>query len=137
MSEPAVLLDGLGMPESPRWHEGRLWFCNWLGRQVVAIGPDGAPEVMLERDPGSYPMGWSIDWPPDGRLLTTGARLEQQETGGSVVTVAEQHARARQLLHQRHGLRLGRRGDTQLLPDRDVAGSGPQDLNSRLAWPGR
>jgi hypothetical protein len=20
-----VLLDGLAMPESPRWHEGRLW----------------------------------------------------------------------------------------------------------------
>ena len=24
--QPRVLLDGLAMPESPRWHHGRLWF---------------------------------------------------------------------------------------------------------------
>lgn len=23
--DPRVLLNGLGMPESPRWHDGRLW----------------------------------------------------------------------------------------------------------------
>jgi len=57
----------------PRRHEGRPWFCNWIDRQVVAVGLDGAPEVVLTRDPDSYPMGWSIDWPPDGRLLATRA----------------------------------------------------------------
>jgi len=31
MSGPEVLLSGLGIPESPRWHEGRLWFCNCGG----------------------------------------------------------------------------------------------------------
>jgi hypothetical protein len=42
----------------------------------VAVGLDVRREVMLERDPDSYPMGWSIDWLPDGRLLTTGAKLD-------------------------------------------------------------
>jgi len=56
MPEPKVLLSGLGIPESPRWHEGRLWFCNWIDRQVMAV-----------RDPDSHPMGYSIDWLPDGR----------------------------------------------------------------------
>ena len=46
MSEPKVLLSGLGIPESPRWHEGRLWFCNWIERQVVAVSLDGKAEVM-------------------------------------------------------------------------------------------
>jgi len=92
MSEPMVLLGGLGMPESPRWHEGRLWFCNWIDRQVVAVGLDGTPEVMLERDPDSYPMGWSVDWLPDGRLLTTGAKLERQEPDGLLITLAGQPA---------------------------------------------
>src|SRR5215510_11160702 len=92
MAEPTVLLNGLGMPESPRWHEGRLWFCNWIDRQVVAVGMDGTPEVMLERDPESHSMGYSIDWLPDGRLLTTGARLERHERDGSVAVVAEQPA---------------------------------------------
>ena len=33
MSEPKVLLTDLGIPESPRWREGRLWFCNWIERR--------------------------------------------------------------------------------------------------------
>jgi len=27
--ETRVLLSGLGMGESPRWHDGRLWFSHW------------------------------------------------------------------------------------------------------------
>jgi sugar lactone lactonase YvrE len=92
MSEPKVLLSGLGIPESPRWHEGRLWFCNWIDRQVVAVGLDGEPEVMLTRDPGSHPMGYSIDWLPDGRLLTTGDKLRRQEPDGSMAVHADQRA---------------------------------------------
>jgi sugar lactone lactonase YvrE len=92
MSEPKVLLTGLGIPESPRWHEGRLWFCNWIDRQVVAVGLDGEAEVMATRDPGSHSMGYSIDWLPDGRLLVTGDKLRRQEPGGSMAVHAEQPA---------------------------------------------
>jgi sugar lactone lactonase YvrE len=92
MSEPKVLLAGLGIPESPRWHEGRLWFCNWIERQVMAVDLDGKAEVMATRDPGSHPMGYSIDWLPDGRLLTTGDKLRRQEPDGSMTVLAEQHA---------------------------------------------
>jgi sugar lactone lactonase YvrE len=92
MSEPEVLLAGLGIPESPRWHEGRLWFCNWIERQVMAVDLDGKAEVMATRDPGSHPMGYSIDWLPDGRLLTTGDKLRRQEPDGSMTVLAEQHA---------------------------------------------
>jgi sugar lactone lactonase YvrE len=87
-----VLLSGLGIPESPRWHEGRLWFCNWIDRQVVAVGLDGTAEVIVARDPDSHSMGYSIDWLPDGRLLTTGDKIERQEPDGSMVVLAEQHA---------------------------------------------
>jgi sugar lactone lactonase YvrE len=58
----------------------------------MAADLDGEAEVMLTRDPASHPMGYSIGWLPDGRLLTTGARLERQEPDGSMVTIAEQHA---------------------------------------------
>ena len=92
MAEPTVLLSGLGIPESPRWHDGRLWFCNWIDRQVVAVGMDGTAEVILATDPESRPMGYSIDWLPDGRLLTTGDMVRRHERDGSVVTVADQHA---------------------------------------------
>jgi len=92
MSEPKVLLTGLGIPESPRWHDGRLWFCNWIERQVVAASLDGEAEVMTTRDPGSQPMGYSIDWLPDGRLLVTGDKLRRQEPDGSMAVHAEQGA---------------------------------------------
>jgi sugar lactone lactonase YvrE len=92
MSKPEVLLSGLGIPESPRWHEGRLWFCNWIDRQVVAVDAGGTAQVMLTRDPGSHPMGYSIDWLPDGRLLTTGDKVRRREPDGSMAVHAEQRA---------------------------------------------
>ena len=58
MSEPKVLLKGLGIPESPRWHEGRLWFCNWIDRQVVAVGL-GRPGRGHAR-PGPGASRWGI-----------------------------------------------------------------------------
>jgi sugar lactone lactonase YvrE len=90
MSEPRVMLDGLGIPESPRWHAGRLWFCNWIGQQIVAVGLDGAAETIPA--PSQRTMGYSIDWLPDGRLLVTGDKVRRRETDGSVVTIAEQAA---------------------------------------------
>jgi sugar lactone lactonase YvrE len=92
MPEPKVLLSGLGIPESPRWHEGRLWFCNWIGRQVVAVDLSGTAEVMLTRDPASHSMGYSIDWLPDGRLLTTGDLVRSQQPDGSMTVYAKQPA---------------------------------------------
>ncbi|MBO0838567.1 MAG: NAD(P)-binding domain-containing protein, partial [Actinobacteria bacterium] len=92
MTEPRVLLSGLGIPESPRWHDGRLWFCNWIDRQVMAVDMDGKAEVMVCRDPASHPMGYSIDWLPDGRLLTTGDKVRRQEPDGSMAVHAEQRA---------------------------------------------
>ena len=92
MPEPKVLVIGLGIPESPRWHEDRLWFCNWIDRQVMAVDVDGKAEIILTRDPDSHSMGYSIDWLPDGRLLTTGDKVRRHEPGGSVTVLAEQRA---------------------------------------------
>ena len=91
MPEPRVLLSGLGIPESPRWHEGRLWFCNWIDRQIVAVDMDGRREVASAACP-VYPMGYSIDWLPDGRLLVTGDQVRRQETDGTMATHADQQA---------------------------------------------
>jgi sugar lactone lactonase YvrE len=75
-----VLLDGLAMPESPRWHHGRLWFSNWGTRQIVAVDVDGNSEVVGEGPDG---LGWATNWLPDGRLLITGPELIRVELDGS------------------------------------------------------
>lgn len=74
--QPRVLLDGLAMPESPRWHHDRLWFSNWGTREIVAVDLDGASEVVGEGPDG---LGWATNWLPDGRMLITGPELIRVE----------------------------------------------------------
>jgi sugar lactone lactonase YvrE len=69
IAQPKEVLTGLVVGESPRWHAGRLWFANWGAQQLVAMDADGTAEVV---GPGPKPVGYSIDWLPDGRLVATG-----------------------------------------------------------------
>jgi sugar lactone lactonase YvrE len=84
--QPRVLLDGLAIPESPRWHEGRLWLSNWGTRQIVAVDLDGNSEVVGEGPDG---LGWATNWLPDGGLLVTGQELIRAEPDGSRVRHAD------------------------------------------------
>ena len=83
---PTILLDGLAYVESPRWHEGRLWFAHWGTGEIVAVDLDGNSEVTGHGPAG---LGWSIDWLPDGRLLVTGKELLRRELDGSMVRHAD------------------------------------------------
>ena len=84
--ETNVLLDGFGMGESPRWHDGRLWFSDWGSNEIVAVDLDGKSEVVGLGGGGS---GWAVDWLPDGRLLVTGSELLRVEPDGSRVRHAD------------------------------------------------
>jgi sugar lactone lactonase YvrE len=63
--DPLVLLTGLGLPESPRWRDGRLFFSDVWAGEVVAVTLDGRRETIAVV-PGR-PSG--LGWLPDGRLL--------------------------------------------------------------------
>ena len=87
--EPQVLLAGLAIGESPRWHEGRLWFSNWGTQEIIAVDLGGEGEVMA-RVPTTIPF--SLDWLPDGRMLVVSgpeARLLRREPDGTLVTHAD------------------------------------------------
>ncbi len=90
MTEPRTLMSGIAFGESPRWHDGRLWFADWGGKEILAVDLDGASEVMIRVRFPSFPM--CIDWLPDGRLLIVSAReglLLRREPDGSLVTHAD------------------------------------------------
>src|ERR1043165_5108963 len=84
--KPRVLLDGLTMVESPRWHDGRLWFPHWGTTEIIAVDLDGKAEIVGEKPPG---LGHSIGWLPDGRLLVTGDRITRRERDGATAVHAD------------------------------------------------
>jgi sugar lactone lactonase YvrE len=86
VSDTKVLLDGFGMGESPRWHEGRLWFSNWGSNEIVAVDGEGNCEVVGAGGGGS---GWAVNWLRDGRLLVTGGELLRVEPDASRVQHAD------------------------------------------------
>jgi sugar lactone lactonase YvrE len=87
MTETRTFLTGLGVGESPRWHDGRLWFSNWGIPEIVAVDLDGNREVVA---PGPKIAGYCLDWLPDGRLLVTGEQdLLRLEVDGSLVRHAD------------------------------------------------
>jgi len=86
MPELHTLMTGLALGESPRWRDGRLWFCDWGAHEILAVDSVGRSEVIA-RVPS---LPFSIDWLPDGRLLVIAAgALLRQESDGSLVTYAD------------------------------------------------
>src|SRR5215469_14014039 len=84
-----ILMTGVAMGESPRWHENRLWFSDWGAQEILAVDAKGERDVAV-RVPFSLPF--CIDWLPDGRLLIVSGRegrLLRRERNGSLVTHAD------------------------------------------------
>jgi sugar lactone lactonase YvrE len=87
--EPRIVLAGLGFGESPRWHQGRLWFSNWGKQEVIAVDLEGKIEIMARV---ATTIPFCIDFLPDGRLLIVSGQegiLLRREPDGSLVTHAD------------------------------------------------
>jgi sugar lactone lactonase YvrE len=87
-STPEILLEGIAFGESPRWHDGRLWFSDWAAGQVIVLDADGRPEVAATV--ASFPL--CFDFLPDGRLLAVDSatqRVLRQEPSGVLTPHAD------------------------------------------------
>ena len=88
MPELQTLMTDIVFGESPRWHDGRLWFSDWGAQEVIAADLEGNSEIIV-RIP-SFPF--CIDFLPDGRLLIVSAHdrvLLRRESDGSLGTHAD------------------------------------------------
>ena len=83
-----TLMTSLALVESPRWHDGRLWFSDWGAQEIIAADLDGGSEVVARVPTAPF----CIDWLPDGRLLIVSGgdgRVLRREPDGSLVTHAD------------------------------------------------
>ena len=62
-----IFATGLRMGESPRWHDGRLWVCDWVAGEVLSYDAAGHRTVELTMTG----LPFSVDWLPDGRTVLT------------------------------------------------------------------
>lgn len=60
-----ILLDGYGVTESLRWHDGALWFSDLAAGGVHRWTPQGGAEHVVDIPGRAGGLGWL----PDGRLL--------------------------------------------------------------------
>jgi sugar lactone lactonase YvrE len=80
---PNAIVDDVAFGESLRWHEGRVWFCDWIDGDVISVAPGGNDREVHAHVDG-FPI--CIDWDLDNRLLIVdgaGRRLLRVSEGES------------------------------------------------------
>lgn len=84
-----MLLDGLQLPECPRWHDGALWLSDMWAHEVLRVDAGGRAEVVHRFPDDEDPGG--LGWLPDGRLLVAGmeGRVVHRIEDGEVVVHAD------------------------------------------------
>jgi sugar lactone lactonase YvrE len=88
VNDVRTLLSGRGLVESPRWHDGRLYFSDWSAGEVIAVDLSGRSEVIARVD--SLPL--CTAFLPGGQLVIVSSpegRLLRREPDGSLVTHAD------------------------------------------------
>ncbi len=86
--ERQVVCEGLVFPETPRWHRGRLWFCDIHAHQVKRLNPDGSCTVMATLADRAGGLGFT----PSGAPLVVSMldkRLLRLNDDGTVTQVAD------------------------------------------------
>jgi sugar lactone lactonase YvrE len=85
---PVALLSDRGLLESPRWHNGQLWFADWSAGEILKLNDDCSTDVMARA--AAPPL--SFDFTPDGVMVVVAARsdhLLRQQPGGSLAPFAD------------------------------------------------
>jgi sugar lactone lactonase YvrE len=84
-----ILASGFAMGESPRWHEGQLWFSDWGVQEIVQLRADGK---RMQTIPVPFALPFCFDWLADGRFVVVAgqeARVACRHTEAAWMTLAD------------------------------------------------
>lgn len=71
----SILAEEFVFPESARWRDNRLWFCDWGMSSIWTVGLEGSGRCICEiptKQTSKMPQTrgpFCIDWLPDGRMI--------------------------------------------------------------------
>ena len=111
---------GFKFTEGPMWREGRLWFSDVVGNQMLAVSPQGVVTVLMEKaggletpKPGSFSGSNAMVTDKDGSvlLLQHGLRRILRLTG------ADDQLKGTVLLDHFQGKRFNSPNDLVFAPD--------------------
>lgn len=84
--KPTFLIDNLAFPESPRWHNNRLYVSDWGGQELLTLDSQNKREVVTEVQ--AFPF--CTAFLHDGQLLVVkGHQVLRMEVKGSLVLYAD------------------------------------------------
>jgi sugar lactone lactonase YvrE len=81
---PERLAEGLIFPESPRWHDGRLWLSDLISRQVLTITAEGEVTIRAQFDDNPSGLGFLPGGDALVVLMRTRRVMRMADTGISV-----------------------------------------------------
>lgn len=88
IAENTVVADGLSMPHSPRWHDGRVWLCNSGTAEFGWIDPDKGQFQPVASCPG-FARGMAI---VGGRWAVIGLSRQRAGSTGASLPMADRLA---------------------------------------------
>lgn len=68
-----TIVDGLTLPEAPRWHNGALYLADMHDDRVLRVDDDGKLAVVAQLNAAVSGIGWL----PDGRMLIVSMEARQ------------------------------------------------------------
>ncbi|WP_261322917.1 SMP-30/gluconolactonase/LRE family protein [Rhizobium leguminosarum] len=87
MNRARVRLEGRGLVECPRWHDGELWFADWTSGEILAFSEHGTVRVATAAK--APPL--SFDFGPQGDMyvIASGASHLLRFNGSGLEEFAE------------------------------------------------
>jgi len=78
-AKPRLVIGGVTLGESPRWHDAAIWFADWGPGEIIRVGRAGERQVVA-RAPAP-PL--SFDFLPGGDLIVVHSREGRLLRGGA------------------------------------------------------
>ncbi|WP_158913592.1 SMP-30/gluconolactonase/LRE family protein [Caulobacter sp. S45] len=116
--EPVVrVATGFTFTEGPMWRQGRLWFSDLGGDNMMAVAPDGTAKILLTQA-GGFPRPWPIvNLGSNAMVPDKDGTVLMARQGGRTIVRVDAALRVHDFLSAYQGKRFNSPNDLVFAPD--------------------